>query len=446
MMKNLIRVLILFLSFLPSFLSGEATFNFDVSRFHWEKQISLVELHYTIPYQLLTYKDENGKLTAPFKLKVDFTNLDNGESLSDTITMKSIIPSYNEANKRNLLAIEQFKLYCKPGNYKIKFNIIDVNTGKKLTKSQIFKVDSLINKLTLSDIELATSVKSDTSNGKFTKNGLEVIPNPSGIYGTGRNMLSFYFEIYNLNNDTIPYEIFYSILDDKGKVINTIGPKKKGKPKNIAVGIDVGAFNLVAYKPGFYTLEVKIQDGDNTATGKVNFRIERRQPIKPAKTPFFTDEEKKYYDRIEYIASKKELAFYKSLSDSGKAEFLKRFWLKRDTNPATPENEGLEEFIKRIKYANEHFSTPFKKGYYTDRGRIYIKYGQPDLRKRRQFEIEYMPYEIWEYFSYGGYCFIFSDLSGDGEYQLIYSSTPKEVTLPNWQKYVPEDVPKMHGI
>ena len=125
---------------------------------------------------------------------------------------------------------------------------------------------------------------------------------------------------------------------------------------------------------------------------------------------------------------------------------MKRFWLKRDTNPATPKNEGLEEFIKRIKYANEHFSTPFKKGYYTDRGRIYIRYGQPDSRTRRQFEIEYKPYEVWEYFSYGGYCFIFADLSGDGEYQLIYSSTPKEPTLPNWQKYVPEDVPKMHGI
>jgi len=118
---------------------------------------------------------------------------------------------------------------------------------------------------------------------------------------------------------------------------------------------------------------------------------------------------------------------------------LKRFWIKRDTNPATPENEGLIEFINRLKYVEDKFSTVFKQGYYTDRGRIYIKYGQPDIVETYQFEIGYKPYEIWEYYSYGGYRFVFSDLGGDGEFWLVYSSTPRESSLPNWKKYVPYD-------
>jgi len=42
----------------------------------------------------------------------------------------------------------------------------------------------------------------------------------------------------------------------------------------------------------------------------------------------FTEKERKYYDFIDYIATKKELEFYRSLTDVGKKEFLGRFWFR----------------------------------------------------------------------------------------------------------------------
>lgn len=426
-------------------ISGESTFNFDITRFFWTDQITQLEVHYAIPYNLFSYKKEGGKLTAPFRVRVEFENLDTGESLLDTMTRRSVIPSYKEAEKRNLLALEQFRLYCKPGSYRITFNVIDINTGQKITRSEMLRVDSLKEHLTLSDIELATSIETDTTKGRFTKNGLKVIPNPSGIYGAGRAKLYFYVEVYNIKKDSIPYEIDYTILDEKGNIVDRIGPNKKHKNLDIAIDIDIGGLNLVAFKAGFYTLRIQVKDGEDSAIAERNFQVHKKVAAEVRKTPFFTEEEKKYYKRIEYLSSEKELSFYKTLSDSGKLEFLKRFWLKRDINPATPENEGLAEFIKRIKYVEKNFSTSFKKGYSSDRGRIYIKYGAPDIRERHQFEVAYRPYEVWEYYSFGGYIFIFSDLSGDGAFQLIYSSTQKETSLPNWKKYVPENVTVMHG-
>jgi len=420
-------------------LSGEATFTFDITRFFWSDQITEVEVHYAISYNLLSYRNVEGKLEAPFKVDVKFENLNTGESLHDTVKLVSVIPSYKEAEERNLLALEQFKVYFKPSRYRITMNVVDINTGKKITRSELFYIDSLKENLTLSDIELATSIEVDTTTGKFTKNGLKVIPNPSGIYGKGRDKLYFYVEVYNLKDNSIPYEMNYIILDEEGNIVNNIGPKKNNKRDNITIDIDVGALNLVAFKSGFYTLMIEVRDGDISATSERNFQVQKDVVSKREKLAFFTKEEENYYDKIEYIASHKEISLYKTLSDSGKLEFLKRFWIKRDTNPATPENEGLIEFINRIKYVEDKFSTVFKQGYYTDRGRIYIKYGQPDIVETYQFEIDYKPYEIWEYYSYGGYRFVFSDLGGDGEFWLVYSSTPRESSLPNWKKYVPYD-------
>ncbi len=428
-------------------VSSTATedFAFDVSRFFFTMEISEVEVPIAVPYNMLSYTTENDTTMAPFQVIIVFENLDSEEALHDTLDLVSVVPSLDEAKERNLVALEEFNAFFKPGHYRVTIDVIDKNTGKKTTESEIFRVDSMPEGLILSDIKLATSIESDTAETQFTKNGLRIIPNPSRMYGKSRPTLYYYLEIYNLESNDQQYDILYTILDADSNIVNSFDAKKKEKGEKGAVGIDVGAFNLVAFKPGDYSLLVEVNDGEATASRIKHFSVFKAQPVVEEKESYFTDEELEYYDRIEYIASSSEFAEYKSYADSGKVAFLKRFWAKRDSDPSTPDNEGLREFIYRINYVEDQFSTPFKSGYHTDRGRIYIKYGDPDVRERHQFESDYRPYEIWEYYSYGGYRFIFSDMGGDGEYSLIYSSTPREPSLPNWEKHVPEDIQVMHG-
>jgi GWxTD domain-containing protein len=420
-------------------------FAFDISRFFWTAEISEVEVPFAIPYTMLSYTTENDTTFAPFQVITVFENLDSEEALHDTLDLVSIVPSLEEAKERNLVALDEFRAFFKPGHYRMTMNVIDKNTGKKTVESEMFSVDAMPAELILSDIKLATSIESDTAEGQFTRSGLRIIPNPSNMYGISRPTLYYYFEVYNLKPDDQQYKILYTILDADSNLINSFDPKQKAKGGKGAVGIDVGAFNLVAFLPGEYSLLIEVQDGEATASRIKHFRVYKASPLVEEKETYFTDEEMEYYDRIEYIASNAEFSEYKSYADTGKVEFLKRFWAKRDGDPVTPENEGLREFINRIEYVEDKFSTPFKSGYHTDRGRIYIKYGDPDVQERHQFESDYKPYEIWEYYSYGGYKFIFSDMGGDGEFSLIYSSTARESSLPNWEKHVPEDVGVMHG-
>ena len=81
---------------------------------------------------------------------------------------------------------------------------------------------------------------------------------------------------------------------------------------------------------------------------------------------------------VRWIITDEELQAFKSLSnDEERDQFIEQFWLRRNPNPDSPENEFREQHYQRIAYANEHFAAG-KPGWRTDRGHIYIAYGKPD--------------------------------------------------------------------
>jgi GWxTD domain-containing protein len=88
---------------------------------------------------------------------------------------------------------------------------------------------------------------------------------------------------------------------------------------------------------------------------------------------------KKWVDEdVRWIITDQELQAFKSLSnDEERDQFIENFWLRRNPNPDSPENEYREEHYARIAYANDHFAAG-KPGWRTDRGHIYIAYGKPD--------------------------------------------------------------------
>ncbi len=85
------------------------------------------------------------------------------------------------------------------------------------------------------------------------------------------------------------------------------------------------------------------------------------------------------FDEQKVILTKFELNQFEVANYAVKKNLLKKFWMQRDPDPSTPENERLMEHFRRVHFArnNFHFSAP---PYYDDRGKIYIKYGPPDDR------------------------------------------------------------------
>ena len=113
---------------------------------------------------------------------------------------------------------------------------------------------------------------------------------------------------------------------------------------------------------------------------------------------------------VPYIITDEETKTFKSLSnDEERDAFIEQFWLRRNPNPDSPENEFREEHYRRIAYANEHYAAG-KPGWKTDRGHIYIAYGKPDSidshpsggsyqrpMEEGGGETSTFPFEVWHY-------------------------------------------------
>jgi len=113
---------------------------------------------------------------------------------------------------------------------------------------------------------------------------------------------------------------------------------------------------------------------------------------------------------VAWIISDEETKAFKNLSnDEERDAFIEQFWLRRNPNPDSPENEFREEHYRRIAYANEHYAAG-KPGWKTDRGHIYISFGKPDSidshpsggSYQRPFdegggETSTFPFETWHY-------------------------------------------------
>lgn len=105
--------------------------------------------------------------------------------------------------------------------------------------------------------------------------------------------------------------------------------------------------------------------------------------------PYF----KEFYEKTSIIMTDEEKKEYKNLPDAdAKEKFIEQFWSIRDPDPGTEENENRQLFEERIEYANRWFgwkkpppsSVPDENwdqynGWDTDRGRVYLVMGEPDL-------------------------------------------------------------------
>ena len=114
-------------------------------------------------------------------------------------------------------------------------------------------------------------------------------------------------------------------------------------------------------------------------------------------------------DVLYTITDEEKTVFNKLQTTEEKERFIEQFWTRRDPTPRSSYNEFKEEHYRRLQYANERFASGIP-GWKTDRGMIYIKYGEPDRIEAHPSGGNYQrpfwegggststfPFEQWEY-------------------------------------------------
>ncbi|TAF65714.1 MAG: GWxTD domain-containing protein [Cytophagales bacterium] len=91
-----------------------------------------------------------------------------------------------------------------------------------------------------------------------------------------------------------------------------------------------------------------------------------------------------------YITTEEEMRTLQNSTEPKKD--LDRFWLKLSQNSPTKAQKTIRAFYNRVRLANLYFTT-YKEGWKTDRGMIYIIFGNPNRVRRADDR------EVWTYTS-----------------------------------------------
>ncbi len=456
-------MLLIILLFISSsvFSQNKIMFEFDYARFNIDSTNKYLEIYYSIGQQNLKEQVINNKSYVGAYLTIKISDSVNKKIIVDKkYTSKTlVVPSDTLSIKKKLLGVLGYTLPI--GEYQLNITataMADSTNNFEYTEKIIIKKNNP-NKYAISDIQLATRIISNSQNKEsiFYKNTMEVFPNPEILYTEKMPILFFYSELYNLTPKSNKKRILtlvqqLSTIDDK-----TLDAKYKTVSTINNSIVEAGVINLKDYPTGKYILSLSLFEDSSEVGVSSSKRFFLFNPKKKGNLNQFSDNKLAFISsefgimseeecdelflKSQAIMIKSDTDTYNSLKNvDGKREFLFKFWGERDQEPATNVNEFKDEYLKRVQYVEHRFKTFVSRGINTDRGRVYLQYGEPDEIDNFPNEHNMKPYEMWLYHNIeGGVLFVFGDVSGYGNYELLHSTKRGELRDDYWRRRITVD-------
>lgn len=371
-----------------------------------------LEVYYKIFNEKLSFVKSDQRFRASYEVNLTVLDRKGHQITATSLEENFYVNSYSETTSKQDFLINLLQTKIAPGQYKLILELIDLNSNQRWTQKKDFIVPELDpQKIIFSSLEFAREISDSVKNPKFEKRGKEVIPSVSRIFGDSK--LYLYHEIYGKKDPSQKFLLSYEIVDDdkKEKVFeekDTLIFEKKAIPLYKTISID-------KLSPGDHTLFIKLLDEKKKtlANAKKKFSVEWSMLF------ILKKDFQKAVEQLRYIASRDEIEKLKKAKKEDQLKEWAEFWKSKDPTPETKKNELMDEYYRRLRYANENFSLWNKEGWETDMGGIYIVYGHPDEIERHPFEMGEKPYQIWYYYD-ERLKVVFVDETGTGEWELDY--------------------------
>ena len=433
-MKKIFNLIILL--FLASSIFAEMTIFVDVNRFLDVSGKTKYEISYQIPYNQLQFQRVKNGYRALIKIKLSL--IKNGKVVFTKPLLRQLLETENVTD--NPTYSYQDKLHfslSKPG-FELNLQFTDLVKQDSLIYSK--KLINFPINTPISDLELDYLVEKDSTMYKknFHRNNILYLGNQNHSFNIATEDTIFvYYELYKTDSKFSKLHLFISKEDSVAYDDNFKFPSLD---KNI--NPFVYKINVSNYKTGYYNLSLQILDNEGRfVTERKTFFIIKHPKLKQELVFYNLKDDIKL---VKYFLNSKQKRILRSLKDENAIRnYISKFWLSHDINPATEKNEFIEEIKNRINYSNEKFSS-FGKGWKSDRGRIYIKYGKPDFKKKyhtnSSSKYPFKNYEVWQYRAQRDQTYIFFDMQANNSYRLIYAGNdPSENSYPNWKEFVGEE-------
>jgi len=360
------------------------------------------------------------------------------------------------AGNFNYINVERYAL--PNGMYEMELSIKDKNSLESaLVNYAMFTMDYQADSMSFSDIELLQKFTKDSTDSKLVKNGYELIPFVFSYYSEDVSVISFYAELYNSNKAfgnnqfLLSYYIRPFEIDNK---LDAYFSMKKANPSD--VNIMLNSIDISKLPSGNYLLVLEARNRNNELMATKEMFFQRYNSntdnyviniedidAKDSFVSAFTSRDTlvQYIEYLQPVSTQAEKTFVKSNLQTADLETLRDFflgfWVQR--NSSDPEG-AWKDYKARVDQANYNFKTVQIPGYRSDRGRIYLQYGQPNTISESYTEPAAYPYTIWHYYSMGGQrdvVFVFyTHEVATNDFQLIHSTAVGELQNYTWQHLI----------
>lgn len=424
--------------------------NFSYSTFYSPTNEPYLETYLYFNGNSLKYKlNSNNNWQATVEVTYIFKQ---GDKIVDFKKYNIQSPEATDSNAVKVNFYDQQRIALSNGKYDFEISLRDLNLSEKnFSTTQEIEIDYKVDEIQLSDITLIESFKKSETKNILTKSGYDLMPYASDFFPEDFEKMLFYVEVYNtekvLAKDE-PFLINYFIESFESKqIVGSYRGFKRETPKTVNPLLT--SFDIQKLPSGNYNLVVEIKNKENKTITLKKVFFQRSNPsanellisddyvnsfvavISPA-------ELEEYIKSTSPISTQIELNFAKNQLSNKDPELMRQyfynFWLTR--NSSNPEEEW-KKYKELVKTAETEFSTSIKKGYETDRGRIFLKYGKPNTLTEMKNETSTYPYEIWHYYGIEGrsnvkFIFYSPDIVSN-DYPLLHSTLPGEIYNAQWK-------------
>ena len=412
-----------------------------------------VETYITFDKSNLVYvKNDKGQYSAAVNVTVLFKQ---GESVKNFGKYSLSSPSVADTTNINGFFMDIQRYSLDNGTYTLEIILEDVNNKKEkpVTVEDQLLIDFPDRFCFSSILGLESFTKANTESAT-AKNGYDLIPMIMPFYPETMNKLTFYVEIYNAkkqlgNGEKYLLNTYISAFEN-GTKLNNFYFTKRMNAKDIDVIIN--SMDIKNLPTGNYYLILEARDRNNEIIGLNRYFFQRSNPdyqidnsmlatINPDEV--FSgkidnlDTIREYIRTLSPISTLVEKDYAEELikTDDIKTmqQFFYTFWSSRDR--IDPRQAWLDYYAQVLR-VNASFNTINGKGYDSDRGIVFLKYGAPDRIVQSYNEPGAYPYEIWHYYTLGSqrnkkFVFMTRDMVTN-DFKLIHSDAIGELNNFRW--------------
>ena len=310
------------------------------------------------------------------------------------------------------------------GSWRLTVTMTDVNNGRQGTAVKEFQIDGMGH---FSDIEMARTIMPAAagSTSQLLKGSLIVYPAASTRFRLpGESMFYTYQELYGLGGMNL---LRHSrLLNADGVTVFSRSAESIQIPEGVETVALLDSIDLtVVREPGLYSLSVVYTtEGDTVQVLDKPMFIEVAETVLEGVSQNMTISDRKL-EVLPVMLSNEEAELYERLEGESRDLYYDNYW-----NARPGEHEG---FLQRCQTVTSRFGSFNREGWQSDRGRVYLVYGEPDEVESSPFSTTQAPFTIWYFYGNQQEMFVFADLMGNGDYLQIYSTVDGEVSYSNWQ-------------